>query len=53
METITIRTEVWNDSKGVIVKAVIRKSDGTFVGATNQVKAVRIDQPATIELVGK
>ena len=53
MTKIVIRTEVWSDKDGIIVKAVARNSDGTFVGATNQVTAVRLDKRVTMELIGK
>lgn len=37
---VIVSTEVWSTSKGKVAKAVVRKTDGTFVGATNQTKPV-------------
>jgi hypothetical protein len=37
---VFVTTEVWNTSKGKVAKAVVRNTDGTFVGATNQTKPV-------------
>ena len=37
---VIIATEAWNTRKGTIAKAVVRKTDGTFVGATNQTKTL-------------
>lgn len=37
---VIVATEQWNTAKGKVAKAVVRKTDGTFVGATNQTKAV-------------
>jgi hypothetical protein len=37
---VLVSTEVWNTRKGAAAKAVVRKTDGTFVGATNQTKAL-------------
>jgi hypothetical protein len=39
---IIVSTEVWNTSKGTIAKAVTRKANGTFEGATNQTKGVAV-----------
>lgn len=38
---VLVSTEVWNTNKGTIAKAVVRKTDGTFIGATNQTKGVK------------
>jgi hypothetical protein len=51
---IIVRTEVWSTSKGKVVKAVVRETNGTFIGATNQtgtVKAARTVRPR-VSLVG-
>ena len=55
METITVSTEVWdNGVDGIVVKAVVRRADGTFVGATNQTKVVRVSDPRpAFEVIGK
>lgn len=37
-----IRTEIWNTGKGTVAKSVVRRTDGTFVGVTNQTKAVKV-----------
>lgn len=45
---IVIATEIWKTKKGKVVKAVVRKTDGKFVGATNQTG--NVDR---IQLVGR
>ena len=42
---VIVATEAWNTSRGTIAKAVVRKTDGTFIGATNQTKG--FDTPKT------
>jgi hypothetical protein len=42
---LIVTTEVWQTRKGAIAKAVVRKPNGTLVGATNQTKGV---QPAKV-----
>lgn len=37
---LIVSTEVWNVKGKPVAKAVVRKTDGTFVGATNQTKAL-------------
>ena len=37
---VIVATEVWNTSKGAVAKAVVRDAKGTFLGATNQTKAL-------------
>ena len=37
---VTVATEVWNTSKGAVAKAVVRDSEGKFLGATNQTKGL-------------
>mgnify|MGYP006288803449 FL=1 len=37
---VTVATEVWNTQKGAVAKAVVRDSEGKFLGATNQTKAL-------------
>jgi hypothetical protein len=37
---VIVATETWNTRKGNVAKAVVRKTDGTFVGATNQTKTL-------------
>jgi len=42
MSTIVVRTEVWQTRKGTAVKSVVRKQNGTLVGATNATDTVLI-----------
>lgn len=35
-----VSTETWNTKQGKVAKAVVRTEKGTFLGATNQTKAV-------------
>lgn len=51
---VTVSTEVWNTAKGKVAKAVVRKTDGTFVGATNQTKGVpaKVVRPR-VKIVGR
>ena len=37
---VTVATEVWNVQGKAVAKAVVRNENGTFVGATNQTKAL-------------
>lgn len=37
-----VRTEVWNTKQGKVVKAVVRDSRGTFLGATNQTAPIAL-----------
>lgn len=37
---VTVATEVWNTQKGAVAKAVVRDSEGKFLGATNQTQAL-------------
>ena len=37
---VTVATEVWSTSKGAVAKAVVRDTEGKFLGATNQTKAL-------------
>lgn len=39
-----VSTEIWNTAKGKVYKAVVRTKDGKFLGATNQTKAVPVNQ---------
>lgn len=36
---VIVATEIWNVNGTPVAKAVVRKTDGTFVGATNQTQA--------------
>lgn len=37
---VLVSTEVWNVNGKAVAKAVVRTPKGTFVGATNQTKAL-------------
>ena len=37
---VIVATETWNINGKTVAKAVVRKTDGTFVGATNQTKTL-------------
>lgn len=43
---IVVSTEKWNTQNGEIYKAVVRNANGTFIGATNQTKAVPVKPKA-------
>jgi hypothetical protein len=45
---LVISTEIWKTRNGKVVKAVVRKTDGKFVGATNQTGIVD-----RVQLVGR
>lgn len=51
-----IRTEVWNTGKGRVARAVVRNTDGTFIGVSNQtatVKVARTVRPRVTLVAGK
>jgi hypothetical protein len=52
---ITVSTEIWSTRKGTVAKAVTRKSNGTFTGATNQTKGVSVAKVVRprVTLVGR
>ena len=43
---VIVATETWNVNGKPVAKAVVRKADGTFVGATNQTKT--LDTPKVV-----
>jgi len=49
MSKIIVRTEKWNTKQGEAIKAVVRTSEGTFIGATNQTQVA----PQALVIVGK
>lgn len=52
---VIVSTEVWNVNGKAVAKAVVRNTDGTFVGATNQTKtltAEKIVRPRVV-IVGR
>ena len=42
MTALVVRTEVWKGATGTVVKAVVRKADGTLIGVTNQTDSVTL-----------
>lgn len=38
--TVKIRTEIWQRKNAIVVKAVIRRNDGTFKGDTNKTNEI-------------
>lgn len=52
---VTVSTEVWNTSKGKVAKAVVRNTNGTFNGATNQTKATPLGKVVRprVKITGK
>lgn len=41
-QRLVVSTEKWNTQKGEGYKAVVRNPNGTFDGATNQTKFIRL-----------
>lgn len=39
---INVNTEVWTRNTGKVAKTVLRKDDGTFIGATNKTKEIKV-----------
>lgn len=50
-QRLTVRTEIWNTQNGEGIKAVVRNPNGTFDGATNQTRLVKLPQPKVIEKI--
>jgi hypothetical protein len=50
-QRLTVRTEIWNTQQGEGIKAVVRNPNGTFDGATNQTRLVKMPQAQVIEKV--
>lgn len=48
MSNIIIRTEAWNTSKGIVIKAVARNEQGLILGATNQTAAIASANPVVV-----
>ena len=56
MAKFVVSTELWNTSKGEVYKAVVRTTDGHFVGATNQTQSIPVKAKrvrSRFSLVGK
>ena len=47
-QRLTVRTEIWNTQSGEGIKAVVRNPNGTFDGATNQTRLVKLPEPQVI-----
>lgn len=47
-QKLTVRTEIWNTQQGEGIKAVVRNPNGTFDGATNQTRLVKMPQAKVI-----
>lgn len=50
-QKLTVRTEIWNTQVGEGIKAVVRNPNGTFDGATNQTRLVKLPEAKVIEKV--
>jgi ribosome-associated protein YbcJ (S4-like RNA binding protein) len=56
MAKLIVSTEIWNTASGTIAKAVTRNANGTFNGATNQTKGVKVRSRASrprVTVVGR
>lgn len=42
---VNVRTEQWSTRNGRVAKAVVRRLDGTFIGATNETGTVKARTP--------
>lgn len=52
---VTVANEIWNTKQGKVAKAVVRDTEGRFLGATNQTKAIplgKIVRPR-VQFVGR
>jgi hypothetical protein len=47
-QKLTIRTEIWNTKSGEGIKAVVRNPNGTFDGATNQTRFVKMPEAKVV-----
>ena len=50
-QKLTVRTEIWNTKSGEGIKAVVRNPNGTFDGATNQTRLLKMPQAQVIEKI--
>jgi hypothetical protein len=50
-QKLTVRTEIWNTQSGEGIKAVVRNPNGTFDGATNQTRLVRMPEARVVEKI--
>jgi hypothetical protein len=50
-QRLTVRTEIWNTKSGEGIKAVVRNTNGTFDGATNQTRLLTMPQAQVVEKV--
>lgn len=47
-QRLTVRTEFWDTKSGSGVKAVVRNPNGTFDGATNQTRLIKLPEAKVI-----
>jgi hypothetical protein len=47
-QRLTVRTEIWNTKSGEGIKAVVRNPNGTFDGATNQTRLLKMPEAKVI-----
>jgi hypothetical protein len=47
-QRLTVRTEIWNTKSGEGIKAVVRNTNGTFDGATNQTRLLTMPEAKVI-----
>lgn len=41
-QKLVVSTEIWDTKDGQVYKAVVRDSNGKFIGATNQTKSIPV-----------
>lgn len=47
-QRLEVRTEIWNTKSGEGIKAVVRNPNGTFDGATNQTRLLKMPEAKVI-----
>jgi hypothetical protein len=47
-QRLTVRTEIWNTKSGEGIKAVVRNTNGTFDGATNQTRLLTMPEAKVV-----
>lgn len=50
-QRLVVRTEIWNTQSGEGFKAVVRNTNGTFNGATNQTRLIPMPQAQVVEKI--
>jgi hypothetical protein len=56
MAKLVVSTEKWNTQNGEVYKAVVRDTNGKFIGATNQTKSIPVKakrRSSRFSLMGK